>query len=309
MSRHQNIQILLSSYNGEKYIREQLDSFIHLDCYDRAKVLIRDDGSTDSTPSILKEYADKYGFGVLYGSNKGINASYGLLFKAADLSCDYFAFADQDDVWLPNKLSRGIQLLSSINVADIPLLYGSRVEIVDENLRHLGYSPIYKKGASFYNAVIQNILPGHTMILNRTLFKKILDIPTDHDIITDWLIYMIGSGIGHTVYDDAIGVMHRQHGNNAIGFEQQFLKNTLKRIKRFNKGKVNQNSVQIKAFYEKYSDLLPEHYRQEIGQYLNSLQNIFKRTLYATACKAYRQTAFENLLFKVLYILGKYNLK
>lgn len=303
------VQILLSSYNGEKYIREQLDSFLRLDDYENINVLIRDDGSIDSTAAILKEYEVKYGFKVIYGENIGINSSYNLLFKYADLTCNFFALCDQDDVWLPHKIARGVELLSQQCDIDKPLLYGSRVEIVDEKLKHLGYSPIYKKGTSFYNALTQNILPGHTMILNRALFQIVLNVPDRNEIVTDWLIYLAGTGIGHAVYDETIGVLHRQHKNNAIGYEQNFIKSTIKRLRRLKNGKVNQNSIQLKVFYESYMDFLPKDYRQEIDNYLRSLDNIYTRIIYVMTCKAYRQSIFENLLFKSLYILGKYKLR
>ena len=101
---NKRIQILMSTYNGEKYLREQLDSFVNLDNFEEVKVLIRDDGSTDSTLEILDEYRLKYGFEIIKGINIGLNKSMMNLFKECDMECDYFAYSDQDDVCLSDKL-------------------------------------------------------------------------------------------------------------------------------------------------------------------------------------------------------------
>lgn len=97
------VQILLSTYNGEAWLRPQLDSYPALTGSFDGRVLIRDDGSTDKTREILREYARRYGFTVLEGPNPGVNRSVFELFAAADLSCDYFALSDPDDVWLPKS--------------------------------------------------------------------------------------------------------------------------------------------------------------------------------------------------------------
>ena len=103
------IEILLSTYNGEKYLREQLDSFISLENYSDVKVLIRDDGSTDSTRAILEEYRIQHGFEVILGDNIGLNASMHLLMLAADRECEYFAFSDQDDSRWDKQVSLATQ--------------------------------------------------------------------------------------------------------------------------------------------------------------------------------------------------------
>jgi glycosyltransferase involved in cell wall biosynthesis len=103
METDKKIQILLSTYNGEKYLREQLDSFLKLVGSENIKILVRDDGSTDSTLGILDEYSKEYGFKIVKGKNIGVNASLYELFNDCDMSCDYFAISDQDDVWLPYK--------------------------------------------------------------------------------------------------------------------------------------------------------------------------------------------------------------
>ena len=101
----------MSTYNGEKYLREQIDSILNQD-YPEISLLIRDDGSTDGTVDILKEYAQKYrDIDYYVGENLGVQNSFFDLMKRADKRAYYYAFADQDDVWLPGKIKRAIELL------------------------------------------------------------------------------------------------------------------------------------------------------------------------------------------------------
>src|SRR5471030_507539 len=98
MGTDKNIQILMTTYNGEKYLKEQLDSFTLLEGFEKIKVLIRDDGSNDNTVKIAEEYKKKYGFEIIRGENIGITNSIFELFKNSDKNCELFAISDQDDV-------------------------------------------------------------------------------------------------------------------------------------------------------------------------------------------------------------------
>ena len=107
----EKVQILMSTYYGEKYLREQLDSIIK-QTYPLINILIRDDGSSDGTLSILKEYAGKYDHVTYYeGENIGVIQSFLQLLKESDANVNYYAFADQDDVWLPEKIVRAVEKL------------------------------------------------------------------------------------------------------------------------------------------------------------------------------------------------------
>ena len=106
----------MSTYNGEKYIKTQLDSILAQD-YEEIDLLIRDDGSTDSTREILSAYAKKYSSITWYsGKNIGVQKSFFDLILKANLERDYYAFADQDDKWLPGKISRAVSILKEKSV-------------------------------------------------------------------------------------------------------------------------------------------------------------------------------------------------
>ena len=302
------IQILMSTYNGEAHLREQLDSYVALDNFDEVKVLIRDDGSSDGTVAILHEYAEKYGFEIIEGENVGLNASMFELVSRCDLECDYFSFSDQDDVWLPYKLSRAVSSLDSVDNSS-PYLYAACSSITDNRLEIKGKTLIPKRPLSFYNAMIQNVCVGHTQVANRELVKLLrLHFSNDIYVYDSW-VYTVASAFGKIIYDKTPTTLYRQHANNVVGYETKKLKNFVKRVKRLKTGKSRRYSYQLKAFCELYADMIPEEYRKESAKYFKRQRNVFTRFGYIFGTKMYRQTRTEGIVFRLMYLFGKYNLK
>lgn len=302
------IQILLSTYNGEKYLREQLDSFVGQSCFEKVRVLIRDDGSTDGTIEILKEYQAKYNFDVMFGENLGVNASYEALLHCCDEKCRYFAFSDQDDVWLPEKLDIAISRLNKYS-ADFPTMFFSRSCVTDANLKPIGISQEPICGVSFYNAMVQNICPGHTQVFNRAVLRFLKGSNYEKINVMDWWIYLIASGLGQVVYESKCTVLHRQHGGNAVGYEMNFVKKFLARLKRVKKGESVKLSVQLECYRENFGELLPENYRKELNSFLGSQGSLFTRFSYIRRAKVFRQAKIENIYLWLLYLGGKYCLR
>ena len=119
----ETVQVLMSTYNGEKYIREQLNSIIN-QTYPSIKILVRDDGSSDGTIEILEEYAAKYDNMAYYaGKNLGVIQSFLQLLKDSDDSSAYYAFSDQDDVWLPEKIEKAVEMIENNKEVEQPILY------------------------------------------------------------------------------------------------------------------------------------------------------------------------------------------
>ena len=307
MTKNKDVQILMSTYNGEQYLREQLDSIVALEGFDRICVLIRDDGSTDHTRQILHDYENQYGFEVLYETNIGVNASIYRLLEKSSANCRYFAICDQDDVWLPNKMKIALAALSQEPI-NLPCLFASLSDIVDSNLRHLGYSVYPKRGATYYNALIQNIAAGHTQVFNSSMKKLLLDANIESAHVVDWWIYLTASAFGKVIFYPKCTVLHRQHGNNAVGYSLHPWAKFIKRLRWIFTGKGNAISKQILSFYTSYKEFLPPEYRKETERYLKFGNNLFTRIYYALTCKVYRQQPLENILFKLLYVIGKYKL-
>ena len=300
------IQILLSTYNGEKYLREQLDSFTRLSNFGAVKVLIRDDGSTDSTPEILREYSEKYGFEIYYGQNLGLNLSLHTLIKKRDKSCDYFAFSDQDDVWLEDKLLRAEETLSALD-ASVPTLYCAPSYIADEALDIKGVTFIPKRKLSFYNAMIQNVCIGHTEVMNGALMDLLAREYSDDIMVTDYWTYLLASVSGKIVYDTKPTTLYRQHGKNVIGYESSRMRALKVRINRVKSKKSTKNARQLLAFITLYKDIISKEYLFEAERFFASQKNFFSRLLYVFKSKAYRQTKIETLIFRLMYLFGRYN--
>lgn len=306
MITDKQIQILLSTYNGEKFLRQQLDSYVALEGFEQIKVLIRDDGSTDRTKDILREYQEKYGFEVILGRNIGVTRSFFELLCCSDKFCKFFAISDQDDVWIAEKFTRALKMLSPMP-QDIPLLYASLSEVVREDLTLMGTTLNPVRDVGFYNAMVQNIAPGHTQVYNRKIVDLLIEHSFDEVTVVDWWIYLVAGALGRVVFDRNCTVKHRQHGKNAVGYQLGKIERTLTRIKKLNRHDGNAISRQLKSFYNIYGEMLKEEYRVELENYLNSLKTLKSRIAYVVNCKAYRQTKFETILFKTLYVLGKYN--
>ena len=295
----------MSTYNGEKYLREQLNSFIAQDCFSQVKVLIRDDGSTDGTFEILREYADKYNFEIIKGQNIGVNASMCELFSLCDLSCQYFALSDQDDVWLPDKLGKAVKELANYNKQCA--MFASASIITDSCLKTIGVSMRAKKGSSYYNAVVQNICPGHTQVFSKPLMIELRDTdPSEISVIDHW-IYLLASSLGKIIFSEKPTVLHRQHGNNAVGYNINPIKKTISRIKRVHFKEADRITIQLNYFLNRFQGRIPAEYENEAIRFLNS-RTLFQRIKYSLTTKLFRQSFIDNILFRILFVLGKYHL-
>ena len=208
------VQVILSSYNGEKYIRQQIDSILEQKDVE-VKLLVRDDGSTDNTPSILEEYEKKELISVIYGCNIGIYKSFMTLLDYCEMA-DYYAFSDQDDVWLDDKLISAIIQLENKS-KDIPLLYCSALQRVDEQLNAGKIQKFVGLKTNIYSALVRERLAGCTFVINNTLKYLLkgsskLNIDYAHDSWTVLVCYACG---GNVVYDETPHILFRRYGTNA----------------------------------------------------------------------------------------------
>ena len=304
------IQILLSTYNGEHFLREQLDSFLRLEGFDNVTVLIRDDGSTDSTRDILREYSEKYGFEIILGDNVGLNASMMELILCRDRECSYFAFSDQDDVWLPPKLERAI---SALDVTDpnIPTLYAARSTLVNEELSPIGETIYPKRPLTFYNAMVQNVCAGHAQVVNSALAELISHGSAEGISVFDHYVYTLAGGVGNIVFDYDCTTLYRQHGANVIGYDTGSRLSRIKhRFHRAIKTRIGeQMTCQLSAIVNSFSEKLDGHCLKEAKRFLGKQKNFFTRLGYIFTAKAYRQTTLECLVFKTMYLFGKYKIR
>ena len=196
------VAVLLSTYNGEKYLDELLLSLKEQEWPD-ISLIVRDDQSADKTLQVLKrnQSNNKNIFTILPpGDHLGAARSFLNLLSEAGDGFDFYAFSDQDDVWSSDKISRAVNKLNSVS-QDIPALYCSRLDYVDEDLHHLRLSRIPRR-IGFGNAIVENVAIGCSIVMNKIARKIILSGLPDNCRMHDWWCYLTISCFGRVVFDD-----------------------------------------------------------------------------------------------------------
>jgi glycosyltransferase involved in cell wall biosynthesis len=218
------VAILLSTYNGQRFLPEQLDSLV-LQTYSDWVLYWRDDGSTDETPSLLRNFMARLDPGravVLDDPGRvGATESFLRLLRAATIAGhELVSFADQDDVWLPEKLERGVKALQG---AHEPALYFARQWLVDADLRPLALSPVRRPG--FPAALTQNVATGCTMMLNGPAARLVARSKAPALGYHDWWCYqLIAGAAGRLIYDEVPIILYRQHATNLVGAPSSVLR-------------------------------------------------------------------------------------
>jgi glycosyltransferase involved in cell wall biosynthesis len=211
------VVVLMSTWQGERFIEEQLLSILGQLPPD-GRVIVRDDGSTDGVVQRIRDIGDSR-VSVTCGENLGFARSFFSLLAAAPLDADVFMLSDQDDVWLPGKIARAVDGLARLNGR--PGLYFSRLQLVDEELRPMGLSSCWPRQPSFRNALVENIAIGNTCAMNRAgllLARETGDLRLVH--FHDWWLYLVISALGEVVADPEPTILYRQHSTNAVGAGQ-----------------------------------------------------------------------------------------
>lgn len=220
-----HICLLMATYNGEKFLAEQLES-IEKQTHKNWRLVITDDGSSDNTLSIARQFQQKWGHNRLeirQGPQQGFCQNFLSIACDITICADLYAFSDQDDVWMADKLSRAVAYFKANNDSQFPSVYCGRTEIVDENLNSLGFSPLFTLPRSFRNAIVQSIAGGNTMVFNQSA-KELLEKAGLQQVVShDWWLYQIAKGAGGSVYyDPEPSLLYRQHAHGLIGANTSF---------------------------------------------------------------------------------------
>ena len=286
--------------NGQRFI-----SILNQD-YKEISLLIRDDGSIDGTVDILKEYAQNYrDIDYYVGENLGVQNSFFDLMKRADKRADYYAFADQDDVWLPEKIKKAVELLEREGEKKDkrePLLYGGRVTYASENLEYTKEMIFHnRKVPGFGNALVENIFIGCTEVFNKELLQLvILHIPKC-EILHDWWLYLSASCFGSVIYDQNSYLFYRQHLSNQVGIQNNWIKHWIVRKKRFRKRK-NTLSDQAREFIRVYGTQYEKYKMAEmVAEYKKDIKS---RCYISKSGKIYRQQRIDDMIYRILFLLG-----
>lgn len=297
--------VLMSTYNGEKYLKEQLDSILKQSI--EVDILVRDDGSSDETIRILKEYGDIYeNIRYVQGENKGFVGSFIELMKMAK-GYMYYAFCDQDDIWFKDKVEVAVSKLKQMDIHK-PCVYASCSLLVDNDMKGNETTQTNRKGIDFYNIIIQNLMPGHTQVVNQALLDFLLSHPFDISkiFVHDYWIALIAITFGEFYFDNTYHTYYRQHNDNSLGYGHGTFGWITERIHHVVDGAAKQITRQDQFFYDHYKDMLDQSQRKELEGLLNSQRNVFTRVAYLCKARVYRQRNFETSLFYILYFFGGY---
>jgi glycosyltransferase involved in cell wall biosynthesis len=217
------IHILMATFNGAAYLREQLES-IAAQRHVNWTLWISDDGSTDGTLAICEAFAKQHHthrIRLLKGPARGPTANFFhlLLSVQGEDPSALFAFADQDDVWLPEKLDRATTALNDLGSApQQPALYGALTRLVDDRLKPTGVSERPLQPLGFGNALLQNVVSGNTMVFNFPLLERLRHIQPEHAVWHDWSAYQTVTGCGGSIhFDTKPCLLYRQHDGNLVG--------------------------------------------------------------------------------------------
>ena len=285
--------ILLSSYNGEKYIKTQIDSILAQQCPIPFDLWVRDDGSTDTTQKILQEYADQGKLQWYTGNNlRSAKSFLDLLSHCPDY--DYYAFADQDDFWQPEKLACGIQALESLTT---PGLYFANARLVGPELQDLGRD-VYKCNpyTDYHTLVCAGGILGCTIIFNKALASLVQNAPIpDAVMMHDFYLAVVCDLFdGKIIFDPQAHILYRQHGNNVVGVSTnklQALKNRFKSITQRVPVSIAKQSESILACFPQIPSQEKKRWLEKVASYSNNIFNalslaLSRKTRYCNKNKA-----------------------
>lgn len=216
----EKINILMATYNGRLYLRKQLDSILNQTFKD-FRLLISDDASTDSTLKILKEYEEKDKRVEIYGHQENIGITANFEFLIGKVRSEYFMFADQDDVWEPDKIEK---TFNKMQETDSDMVY-TNLEVTNSRLKTLapsywtlkGFDNKIKKYNNFESLYLNNYVTGCTMLVKSKWINEFLPLPQSKYILYDYWISLIISQSGKMAYIAEPTIKYRQHKKNQVG--------------------------------------------------------------------------------------------
>ena len=252
------IEVLLATYNGERFLKEQVDSILKQSCKDW-RLLIRDDGSTDTTIQIIKSYVEKNPDKIRLTEdnlgNLGVAQNFGRLLEISE--SEYIMFCDQDDVWLPKKMELTLNKMkeSEYLYPETAILVFTDLKVVDENLNiiaeslwsHHKINP--QNGSLLKNLIYCNVVTGCTVMINRKVKDFIFPIP-EYVRTHDRWISLIAAKYGRIFFVPAATILYRQHSANVIGSKKEPMTPAvfMKKLKRFLKESGNDYKIAKKIW-------------------------------------------------------------
>lgn len=291
------VAVVLSAYNGSRYIQQQIDSVLNQSFTD-LYLFIRDDGSSDETRHIISSNAsDRCGYE--FGDNVGVARSFYLAARDLPVEYDYLAFCDQDDFWLPDKIARSVEIIKTLPPAQ-PNLYCSEYYYCDENLSNSSMSSLNYKGYDFVHSLFESKVSGNTIVANKTLASLYLMSGFEDVGWHDWWLSQIAFSVGNVYFDSNPSLLYRRidssvspTGNNCISllmyrFQYFVRSNKFSLIKR-----------QINKLYVLFGAKMSTSDRKLADLFTNGSR--IKKAVYPGRL---RQHFSDELIVRILFLIG-----
>lgn len=272
--QEKTVGIVMAAYNSEKFIGEQLDSILS-GTYQNIHIYVRDDGSTDNTVAMIREYEEKYPLKVQLVANQtngGLVKNF--LTGVMEAKEDYIMFSDHDDVWLPQKVQITLAAMEKAEISggELPIVVFTDNTIVDGQLKPMGASfyershfNLEQMGLSYM--LMENKLIGCTMMINKPL-KKMIRVLPEHARVHDWWIALIASAFGRIVFVEEQTMLYRQHGSNVIGNRSffKYVADAAGNLKK-QKEKLVLTERQAEEFLHLYQDMLTGEQKRLVEEF------------------------------------------
>lgn len=274
----EKINILMATYNGSKYVRQQIDSILAQSFQDY-HLILSDDGSKDDTSKILDEYAQRYPDRITHhcsGRKFGCAQKHFMYLLTQFHDAPYIMFCDQDDHWHSDKVQKTYEKMKQIEGDPaIPAMVHTDLRVVDGDLNEIDgsfmhYSKLHGEMLTLEHLLVQNVVTGCTMMINRSLAELSVTTPEDVDMrMHDWWIAILAAATGNVGFLNEATMDYRQHGNNVVGaVNKRSLGYLLSRAKLSNIVKAMQRSYrQAESVFEVFGDRIPEEKRRLIAAY------------------------------------------
>lgn len=293
-----SVVILLGTLNGATFLPRQLRS-IENQTFGNWRLIASDDGSSDSTVTLLSQFRDKHGASrveIRDGPRQGFIANFLSLACDSSMEADFYAFCDQDDIWEPEKLARALNWLEK-KPRDLPALWCGRTRLIDQADRDVGHSSLFTREPSFRNALVQSIAGANTMVFNTAARDLLAFCGNQPDLPShDWWLYLLTTSAGGTVHYDPIpAIRYRVHKENVMG-SNLGIGNRVHRLLMLARGRFKHwTDLNVKAL---------EHFRPRMSPDNRALfdrfcrarqQNLLVRHSAFLRLGVYRQTLLGNL--------------
>ena len=263
------VQVLLSTYNGEKFLEQQIRSILNQKDVE-VRILIRDDGSSDNTINLIKKIDDKR-IKIMEGENIGATESFFELIRLSGDS-DYYSFADQDDVWDSDKLITGIESIKDYN---IPAIYSSTTRLVDADLKYISVPKLNPK-TELTSALVKNYVAGCTAVFNKKLMMLLRQCQKPVAPFHDWWINIVSLSVGGvSIYDSIPHMSYRQHEGNVVGAAKSKVMVWINRAHKF-RSNIYRRDLMAKCVLENYASNISENNKKILSLVADGRRNPIK---------------------------------